>query len=1256
MLTVTALTNAEYLLGSVALGIDEYYMGVGEAPGVWMGRCSVGLGVEGVVEADALRALIDGCDPTTGAPLLVGLRERKVKAFDLTFSAPKGASLLWALGSEPVADVVMAAHREAVATALGFLEERAALARIQVDGLRRHVPTQGWAVAGFVHRTSRAGDPQLHTHCLVPNVVRREDGRCVAIAARPMFVWARAAGSIYQAELQRLLSLRLGVEWQADRHNTREIAGFTPESLRTFSKRTVEIEAELEATGASYEPPALRMRADDQASLATRPAKDHTVTPQALFGRWQSEAAVVGLEIGTGLERHVCWRDPDLRAVEFDEIACRLIDDEHGLCAHSARFAEHDVIAHVAALASGRLSTVEITDIAERFLGSDLVVRLTPTTTKSGWEPARWSTVAQRGIEDDTLVILDRLTARTGTPIPAPKVTEQLGAVGFLGADQCQAVSVLCGPGGSVRTVLAPAGYGKTAMAHTAAACATADGRPVIAVATTAKAVAELEAAGLMARTIARFRYDLCEAPLPAGAVVILDEISQTSTLDAHSVLAAVDACPGGQLWVLGDPRQAPSVKAGGIAAEIEARAETATIPAAWLTVNRRQIDPDDRHALDVLRCGDAYASQQLRRDHGWEHTAATPEDARRAMADAVTTDIVTHGPHNTIALVISHAQAEDLTDRIRRRLTDSGTIGGTTITGRGWTTDRHYQQGDRLLLHTRLGDRHSPLVNGTVGTITAVDEGGVMFHPDRDQPVRLPARFIQGTRMDGSPNVSHAWARTVDGAQGGTWDHVHLLGTAALDAYRGYTAQSRSVQPTHTWNTAFLPTVDFGGRLAHDLDPDDQVAAALSRIPDATMAAVNDPWTVDSQLRELIATHQDLLDQQPPDRQRQLDHACHQLAAARTRLDSADTAVGNARSALDGIGMLAPLTRKGRAQRREFENQLSSRRDAAIDAAGSVATADAEVARLTREQAAHDRHEHDNGWRRDAIDNTWELLNQHWTDVALACVRADQTLAYGVEPLRIGRRFLADQLATIEASLPPDLRADRERARTTLRTHTTARYGAEQRLARSQAAIDQQLARRWPRRDKTTISQSTNEVHTARQLVAHTQGNENTARRRLADLDRHQKTRAAELAATATERHALSFDIGQLDAALHHSRTDRVLRLADHPTQLHLDVLGPVPTGTAGRAVWCHQANRLERHLDHATHDDATWQRLVNDLSVTPTLARIADRHIAIRPHHEVTAADWAPIARHAAAMHAAAIEHARPALQLGLEIELGL
>ena len=302
VLTVTGLTNAEYLISSVALSIDEYYAGVGESPGVWSGRWAAGLGLSGMVEADQLRALVDGHHPVSGEDLLVGLRARRVRAFDLTFSAPKSVSLLWALGSEPVAEVVAAAHREAVAAAMGFLEDRAAVARVQVGGVRRRVATEGLVVAGFVHRTSREGDPQLHSHCLVPNLVQRVgDGRVVALDGGPLFEWGRAAGSIYQNELQRLLSLRLGVTWGPDRHNTREMVGVTAGPVAGV------LQAQRPDRSRTGTPGGARMsrrrcawRADDEASLATRGAKDHSLTPQRLAGRWREEAAEVGLAVGDG--------------------------------------------------------------------------------------------------------------------------------------------------------------------------------------------------------------------------------------------------------------------------------------------------------------------------------------------------------------------------------------------------------------------------------------------------------------------------------------------------------------------------------------------------------------------------------------------------------------------------------------------------------------------------------------------------------------------------------------------------------------------------------------------------------------------------------------------------------------------------------------------------------------------------------------------------------------------------------------------
>ena len=140
--------------------------------------------------------------------------------------------------------------------------------------------------------------------------------------------------------------------------------------------------------------------------------------------------------------------------------------------------------------------------------------------------------------------------------------------------------------------------------------------------------------------------------------------------------------------------------------------------------------------------------------------------------------------------------------------------------------------------------------MTGTTATITNVGDDGLTITLENGAIALLGADFVRGTRKDGSPNLSHAWARTVDGAQGGTWEACHLLGSGALDAYRGYTGQSRSRQPTHTWNTTRVAVVDSGGILADRRDGAEHVADALARQPDPSLAARSDPWTVDSELR----------------------------------------------------------------------------------------------------------------------------------------------------------------------------------------------------------------------------------------------------------------------------------------------------------------------------------------------------------------------------------------------------------------------
>lgn len=200
--------------------------------------------------------------------------------------------------------------------------------------------------------------------------------------------------------------------------------------------------------------------------------------------------------------------------------------------------------------------------------------------------------------------------------------------------------------------------------------------------------------------------------------------------------------------------------------------------------------------------------------------------------------DIATLGPAGVIALAVSHADCEDLADRVRTRLRENGLIGGAELAGPAWTNgERRYSAADRLLVHGTLRTGGQRLHNGTVLTVTAVGPDALQAIDDHGQRVALPRAFVEGRRTDGSPNCSHAWVRTVDGIQGGTWTQVHLLGTAALERYTGYTGQSRSRCATHTWNVTRLPDIDFGGVLADQRTPDQEVLDALRRVPDTGFA-----------------------------------------------------------------------------------------------------------------------------------------------------------------------------------------------------------------------------------------------------------------------------------------------------------------------------------------------------------------------------------------------------------------------------------
>ncbi|HVW32317.1 MAG TPA: hypothetical protein VHL53_07245, partial [Acidimicrobiia bacterium] len=327
--------------------------------------------------------------------------------------------------------------------------------------------------------------------------------------------------------------------------------------------------------------------------------------------------------------------------------------------------------------------------------------------------------------------------------------------------------------------------------------------------------------------------------------------------------------------------------------------------------------------ALARYRSGLIATSQAIRRDHGWEHDLGSPHATREALADAMIADIARHGPAGVVALAISHADCEDLADRIRHRLRATGHITGPELTGPAWGGgERHYAAGDRLLVHGTLRRNGQRLHNGSVVTVTALSPDGLQAVDHDGHPVTLPREFAAGLRTDGSPNCSHAWARTVDGIQGGTWPQVHLLGTAALERFTGYTGQSRSRHATQTWNVTRLPDIDHGGVLADQRTPEREVLDALRRQPDTGFAIHDAPGRIQRLLAER-AELRALLQHRPPDRHPAMRQAELALESAKKELYWAHYRLDHARQRLDRFGPLSQLRSQGRKEKSTTVDQI---------------------------------------------------------------------------------------------------------------------------------------------------------------------------------------------------------------------------------------------------------------------------------------------------------------------------------------------
>lgn len=821
VLSITKLRVGQeaYQLSGVAQSLDDYYTGVGEAIGQWVGGGAERLGLAGHVSPDDLRAVLAGLRPGTGGLTPNGdtmrPHPRRVPGFDLTFKTPKSASVLYAVSDDPrVQGAVIEAGEVAMRAAIGWLEREAVrvqrgshnlayLARLDpTDRLLagpRRLETSGVVAASFRHRTSRAGDPYLHWHVLVANVVEGVDGKWSSVVHPEIYRHATAAGEVFQAAFRAELTRSLGVEWGPGRH-VPEIAGIPQHILDAFSKRAAEVDAWLEATGTPN-------TADGRqaAVLATRrnkPEQEH----QRFDSAWKAEADDLGWGplMADGLIASCSRRMP----VDYDS-AWRLETaafDEHGgvefyertvapdewiaellrrkLTNERSTFTLADLTREIAGTIDAGASVDTIERLARRAIASPHVVEVHAQDQPQQWTSRELLEVEQRFIAS--------LAMRASETIPPSIVESILASRTDLGGDQRAAVQAMASSDAAVGVLVGPAGTGKTHTIDAIRAVYEASGVAMRGAAPSARAAIELAAStgmttGTLHSLLAGYERGT-DVPAP-GTILVIDEAGMA---DIRTLTQAVSTHLqlGGKVLLAGDHHQLPEIGAGGGFAYAARHAQTV----AELTVNRRQRSAWEQDALRQLRNGAVAEAVRTYVEHDRLAVAESPgELVSQAIALWTTARDAGLRP---ILLAGTNELVDRLNEAAIEHLLTSGELVETDPIAYGATPVR---VGERVVLR-RNSDQElaadgvpTAIANGQPGTVVATAHGIVTVALDDGPVVQLDEQYL---RRGG--HLTHAYALTSHRAQGGTWDFAIAVGADSLYREAAYVQLSRGVHENH--------------------------------------------------------------------------------------------------------------------------------------------------------------------------------------------------------------------------------------------------------------------------------------------------------------------------------------------------------------------------------------------------------------------------------------------------------------------------
>lgn len=777
----------------------NYYAEGGEPLPTWYGTTARELGLSGVAEREHVERLCSGFHHETKEALVrnAGITEGDKKrnpGHDLTFSAPKSVSVAWAMADVALRKAIEIKHEQAVKVALDFIESKAGFARVGKQG--QEVVSAPLLFALFEHGTSRAGDPQLHTHALCINLTVHPDGRVTAIDSTHLYHWKMAAGAMYRAAFARgLQELGFVIEQrQVGASIGFEIKAVPKELIEWFSKRRAEIELKLNVNAGGLDTASPKYA--EMVAKETRRSKDTEKSRKELFAEWQA----IGKEHGIDGDYLYATRQPmgtitpEMRAERKEAIYREAIE---ALSEQHSHWNEVAFTKAIAERSAGRISAYDAQRLVEEKLSSPGMICLGRLTTEKKNQDKnqyvergefRYTTPEIQQLERHMLRNIERVVQRPGNGSSPDRIEQALNGPRPLDDEQKEAVRWLCS-GPSIRLLSGLAGTGKTWTLQTANEIWQSEGREVIGCAIAAAAAERLqEGTGIESSTLDKLlgQLDRGKRELSPNSVIVLDEAGMVGTRHMARLVEYIAETPGARLVLVGDAKQLQPILAGGPFKYL-----SDILGEAKLTVIRRQEAEWSRDAVRDFEAGRSEKAIQTYIDNGHFHLAENRPEAIGQILDQWKADGGIKDPAGVFLIANLNIEVKELNSRAQAERIRAGEVNPEKNV---FANGSLFHEGDRLQFlqnSTELG-----VSNANTGTVLKVE-------PERERLfVRLDkdAREIAVSLKRYSPDkLQLGYAGTTHKAQGATLPHVHvLMGGVLTDQHMGYVQASRSKLSTH--------------------------------------------------------------------------------------------------------------------------------------------------------------------------------------------------------------------------------------------------------------------------------------------------------------------------------------------------------------------------------------------------------------------------------------------------------------------------